>query len=133
MYVRPTNAGANSDMVTIMNTPANKGLEDYILNFDYLYSIGTITKEQYDAVEVYKENLHKLNNSIDDFSTKINAIEAQLPELKATITTLTNSIQLDGNNKDLADNLKKSLTEGTGAIEITVKNPEVAVLLNEED
>jgi hypothetical protein len=39
-----------SGLVTIADVPANKAREDYILNFDYLYSIGTITKEQYEYI-----------------------------------------------------------------------------------
>lgn len=46
MFVSSLN---DSDMpsgeVSISDTSANKSLEDYILNFDYLYNIGTISQE----------------------------------------------------------------------------------------
>jgi hypothetical protein len=42
-----------SGLITIADASANKAREDYILNFDYLYSSGTITDEQYSAIEDY--------------------------------------------------------------------------------
>jgi len=46
MFVRPINSSEASDnVITIMNVDANKSREDYLLNFDYLYNIKTITDE----------------------------------------------------------------------------------------
>jgi hypothetical protein len=47
MYVVPT------EDISIVDVSANELKEDYILNFDYLYEIGTITQEQYDEIEIY--------------------------------------------------------------------------------
>jgi hypothetical protein len=44
MYVSPEITG-NNEIISIMDTDVNDSKEDYLLNFDYLYSIETITKD----------------------------------------------------------------------------------------
>ena len=39
-----------SGLASITTTSANKSLENYILNFDYLYQTGSITREQYNTI-----------------------------------------------------------------------------------
>jgi len=46
MFVRTVDSNAtDSNIISIMNVDANKSKEDYLLNFDYLYQINTITDE----------------------------------------------------------------------------------------
>jgi len=44
-----------------MNAEANKSKEDYILNFNYLYDLGIISKEQYDEIKAYEQSMYSLN------------------------------------------------------------------------
>lgn len=45
MYVNPVASEVmDTGYVSISNTPSNPLMEDYILNFDYLYSIGSINE-----------------------------------------------------------------------------------------
>jgi hypothetical protein len=56
---------SSSGLITIADVPANKSREDYILNFDYLYSIGTISKEQYEDVAVYERSMYIINTELE--------------------------------------------------------------------
>jgi len=54
---------------SMMTTDANLLLENYLLNFDYLYSIGAINEEQYQEIKKYNVVIHDLNvrcNRLDD-------------------------------------------------------------------
>jgi len=42
--VRPVNDN-DTDEINIISVEANKSIEDYILNFDYLHDIKTISEE----------------------------------------------------------------------------------------
>jgi len=45
MYVDTIEDDSALGVLTIMNTEANKMKEDYLLNFDYLYEVKTITED----------------------------------------------------------------------------------------
>jgi len=46
MFVEPlSDSSMPTGEVSIVDAEANKSLEDYLLNFDYLLTIGTITQE----------------------------------------------------------------------------------------
>jgi len=57
---------------SIMDTAANKSGEDYLLNFDYMYNIGTINKEQYDEIEPYQTKLHDINKNYNEIQEELN-------------------------------------------------------------
>jgi len=42
--------------------------EDYLLNFDYLYNIGTISQEQYDGIKEFEVEIRKLNEKFEKYS-----------------------------------------------------------------
>jgi len=51
MYIKPVNSDTSRDgFITILDTAANKSGEDYLLNFDYMHTVGSITDEQYNGV-----------------------------------------------------------------------------------
>jgi len=49
---------------SIMDSEANKTKEDYILNFDYLHEIGTISDEQYEEIGIYEKKVRQLNDEL---------------------------------------------------------------------
>lgn len=53
-----------SGYVSIADTEVNPLLDDFILNFDYLYSKGSITDYQYNYLNTYKVDLHKINTDL---------------------------------------------------------------------
>jgi len=50
--------------LTVIDTEANNSGEDYLLNFEYLYKIGTISEEQYKEISIYEKDMKKLNLTI---------------------------------------------------------------------
>ena len=131
MFVRTVDN--NGDTTSIIDVEENDLGEDYLLNFDYLYSIGSIDEDAYSAIEPYKANLKDLNVQLKAVSERIINIENKLPEVRARASLAEDSIQLD-NEKITANNkLLNSLTGGTGILEITNKNPDTAVLLKEQN
>lgn len=67
-----------SGLASIIDTEANKTGEDYILNFDYLYDIKTISDEQYAAIKTFEKNIANLNKQIKPLDTSIIKLEKEL-------------------------------------------------------
>ena len=59
---------APTGYISIMSTAANPSGEDYILNFDYLHKIGTITEEQYAAIKPYEVKMRQLNSRMTELT-----------------------------------------------------------------
>jgi hypothetical protein len=65
MFVRSVdNADLYTGAINIMDCSANKSKEDYVMNFDYLYDIGTISREQYKGVSAFEKDVRALNKKI---------------------------------------------------------------------
>lgn len=126
MYVVPT------DNISIMNVSANKSKEDYILNFDYLYEIGTITQEQYDAIDDYQYNMHILNNDYQNRYDKKTEYDNKLTDLKANYTNLINSINYDSEQITLAEEAIDAIQKGEETLKRTELNPERLIITEEK-
>lgn len=62
MYVRPeTDDSAVTGQISIIDSNANPTKEDYVMNFDYLHNIGTISDEQYAAIKDYNLKMKHYN------------------------------------------------------------------------
>ena len=132
MFVRPVNAGqSNSDLITIMDVPANKSREDYILNFDYLKSIDAITDEQQEYLDTFDEEMFRYNSVLSETSEKMLWYQERLPELEAKVTTLTNSIELDQEQYDESRRLFNMLTDVDGVIVRNENSPDTITLLQD--
>ena len=79
MFVRIQDDGSDIPL-TIMNADANKSKEDYILNFDYLYELGIISKEQYEEIDKYEKAMHILNKSLNQLNKQIDIISNKILE-----------------------------------------------------
>ena len=113
MYVRPQdNSAVVSGQVSIANCSASKTKEDYLLNFDYLYMIGAITKEQYDEIPVFEKAVRALNKELEALELQINAYQKESIEQSALAEVYHNSMTIDGeridHNNALYTNLDKS-------------------------
>ena len=96
MFVRPVDSSdAASNMITIMNLDANKSKEDYLLDFDYLYEIHTITDEQYALVSEYEAMMRFYNINLTRYNTEIDWLTEELNTLEAQQTFYINSIAQD--------------------------------------
>lgn len=130
LYVE-TESEDNEEQVTIINAAANKTREDYILNFDYLNTIGAITPQQYKEVKQFETNIHNLNMQIIPLQTACITLSNELPDLKANKTTLENSIDLDREQWSAQDDLLNSLTGNTGIIAVTANSPKMGIIMGE--
>lgn len=125
MYVVPL------EDISIVDVSANKSKEDYILNFDYLYSIGTISQEQYDAIEDYNYNTHLLNTNYENLVFKKNELDIEINDLKANYKFLSNAIIYDEEQISKAEEGIRSIPNN-GIINRTDKAPEKVVLIKED-
>lgn len=114
-----------SDRVTIMDVGANRSGEDYLLNFDYLYKIGTITQEQYDAIGPYEAALYELNQDLSLVGERIRVLTNELSEWEAKYTIAKNAINLDDERWNEANDAAMALTNNEG--EIPVESSSAAI------
>ena len=81
-------------MLTIANTEANPLLDEFILNFDYLYEKGAINDYQKEYIAKYETEIHTLNKLlieqskiIEDLTIKINNKKAEEAGYEKSITS----------------------------------------------
>ena len=126
MYVKPLNdAGTLLGTIGITDTSANPNLEDYLLNFDYLYTIGTITEEQYNEVKNYNAQLYSINSQMIELERELTPLRTKLPEKEAEMQTALDSAKLDAERVSNSSAFLDSLTDHTGIIVIDENNPHV--------
>ena len=135
MYVKNlTDNASDSGYATIMDTEANKSGEEYLLNFDYMYSIGTISQEQYDFIPKYEKQIKEINNELIPLEEEIGFLENKLIEAKANATIASNAIALDEERLGAAKEAIKAIIQDInsnpddnreGAIKIDETNPEI--------
>ena len=121
---------------SIMNAPANASREDYILNFDYLIASGTITQEQYDAINPYEIKMRQFNNQLITLQQTRDTYQLQIPEIEAKATIAKNSIALDQEQILQNNNLLNALDvidgEDDGYIQLTTANPDQFVIMTRD-
>ena len=122
---------APTGQLSIMNTEANKSLEDYLLNFDYLYQTGSIEQDQYDAVPLFEYNMRVKNQELINLSETSAKLSEQINEYEAAIAVANNSVIMAQKQVDLAYAGIRALTKDeTGTIEVT---PKIGVILKNND
>ena len=128
LFVRPTN---DSEGVYngIIDVPANKSLEDYILNFDYLHEINTISEEQYDEVDNFETDIRVINEWLKITSETLLAYEVDYPEYQAKKITLDRARALDAEQVAQYTALLNSVTEQSGLITLNDSAPESVIPL----
>ena len=129
MFVRPLSDGnMPSGETSIIDVPANKSLEDYILNFDYMYNIGTISKEQYDEVEPYLAKLHKINEEYINISNNLSIYENEKNSQEARKKGAEESKRVALERLKSEEDFLGDLTNEEGIIPITEENPQTLSL-----
>jgi len=121
-----------SGLVSIMDTTANKTGEDYILNFDYLHDINTISEEQYAAIEEFENQIGVLNKQIVPLDSKIIALEEELLDCEVKRDNADLAIQqADENISDLQEFLD-NVMDGKENLEVIAINP-AHIILTQND
>lgn len=120
-----------SGLLTIADVSANKSKEDYILNFDYLHNIGTISDEQYFAIEDYERSLFLINSDLEDLAKKIAKRETDLVEYEAKLNLSKEGQILAAEQIEQSQDLLNAITDNTQKLSKTKDVPYRAVLLDD--
>ena len=125
---------ASSGLITIADVPANKSKEDYILNFDYLYSIGTISKEQYEDVTVYERSMYIINTELEPLALQQAEAERDLVKYEGQLKIIQSSIQQSTERMNQANNAITAILGNSAAtLYKNLDNPLSFVLTNSNE
>lgn len=122
---------APSGIISISTAAANKTKEDYILNFDYLHKIGTITEEQYAAVSEFEVEVRKINDQLDPLSEEIIELENELVEYEATKKIMDESVNKDREQLNQSQDLLNAITDNRGTVDLTKGNALSGILVED--
>ncbi len=107
-----SNVEQDSQLISIIDTDANKSKEDYLLCFDYLRDIQAINEDQYEELANYEAHMHQYNTALIQIQDRIRVLTNQLIDLEADYTTYTNALALDNERYDEAVKGMNSITGG---------------------
>lgn len=134
MYIKELDdETTESGKASIIDTPANKSGEDYLLNFDYLHEIGTISEEQYAEISKYESKMHLLNSQITPLFNQYLAYENEYQKLLPKMTIAKNAIALDTERISANDDLLKALTNDSGILHVTNIRPDICYVLPDKN
>lgn len=123
--------------VNIMDCTANMSREDYLLNFDYLHDIGTISKEQYEEVSKFLKKMRTCNSKIVPLQEAWSALSNFKPEIDAKVTNYKESIELDQEritqNAAYMNAIDAADGDADGYITRDYRNPLVLSLLKDSE
>lgn len=123
MYVKSlSDSATESGECWIEDAEANKMRENYVMNFDYLHTIGTITDEQYAEIPKYEAKVRALNDQIIPLQKELEQLVVHLPEVEAKKTISENAISLDLERISANNDLLNAITNGTGIIPVNAES-----------
>ena len=94
LYITPIQSKTTeTGYVSIADTSINPILDDFILNFDYLYNTGSISDYQRNFIKTYEVALYKINSQLVNLSPEIENLTVEVNNAEAEITSLENEIQ----------------------------------------
>lgn len=117
MYVNAIESDtSDTGMVTIMDNPVNPTGEDYLLNFDYLYAIGTITDEQYAYIKEFSIAMREINKHIVNYQNQSIKRETVEVTYSAQLAVLESAMAEDNKQIESYQDQIADLTGNTGKI-----------------
>ena len=115
MYVREEDSDQSLyGTISIANTEANPTKEDYILNFDYMKTIGAITQDQYNYIDTFNTQIRAINTAVEDYGLQLVYLNQQKIDADANVTFYDNSRKTASEQKDQAGALFDNLTSSDG-------------------
>lgn len=135
MYVTPIeDTTTASGLVTIADVVANKSREDYILNFDYLYAIGTISQEQYDYIQDYERAIYLTNIELEPIASQMSNLQNELIKYEAQLKVAQEAKAQDLEQMEQAQKtIDEIMGEGNSYLYKNKEVPLRGVLLKEEE
>ena len=129
LFVKPVDYEySESGQLDIMSVDANKSREDYILNFDYLHDIGTISDEQYKAIDTYETKMHNINLELESISRKRRAYVYIKDEYDPKLTVAKNAITEASEEISTAKKELKNLGTGSSSPKFTKDNSKYLII-----
>ena len=93
LYVTPIESSTmDTGYISIADTALNPTLDDFILNFDYLYQTKAISQYQMNYVKTYEVETHKLNQQLINLSPFIETFTVDINNLKSKKTLTENEV-----------------------------------------
>ena len=125
MYVKSlSDSGTLLGTINLNDSSADKGLENYLLNFDYLYEIGTISQEQYDLIPEYLAQLHQINSELINLNNELTSLNNELPIVQAKIKTAEDGIVEANRRIGESDQFLQNITGSKSSLpEYGIRNP----------
>lgn len=134
MFVKPINdANFPAGMISIADAAVNKTLEDYILNFEYMYQTGAISEDQYNYINEFEARIRQINTAIIPIQSQLASLRTQLSDAEGDLQFHKNALVKDEELLAQSADLLNSITEGSGIIQITAANPKSGVLISITD
>ena len=134
MFVTPMEDNTSpSGLITIADVAANKMREDYILNFDYLYSIGTITQEQYDYIADYERSMYLANIELEPLAMQIANLQNDLVKYQAQEAFAREAKVQDKEQMDQAKAAKETVMNDKPFLVKSKENPIRGTLLKDQE
>lgn len=91
MYVTPIESSTmDTGYISIADTSLNPTLDDFILNFDYLYQTNAISQYQLNFVKTYEVETYKINQNLINLAPNIEDLTIRVNNLKSSLTQAEN-------------------------------------------
>lgn len=93
LYITPIESSTMSTgYISIADTTLNPTLDDFILNFDYLYQTQAISQYQMNFIRTYEVETHKINQNLINLAPFIEDLTVDINDLKVTKKIAENEI-----------------------------------------
>ena len=86
MYVQPQDTDLLMGQISIADCEANKTKEDYLLNFDYMRTVGAITEEQYEDIGKFEQDIRILNQRLIRTSLELEQLNKDKLDADTNVT-----------------------------------------------
>lgn len=81
-----------SGYISIADTTVNPLLDDFILNFDYLYETGSISDYQMNYINTYEISLYSINNQLINLAPVVEGLTIEVNNAEANVSSAEKEI-----------------------------------------
>ena len=93
LFVKPQESNIMSNgYISIADTKANPLMDEFILNFDYLKSTGSINEYQYQFIKEYEVKTRQYNSWLVALSPQIETLTVDINDIKSSISSAEKEI-----------------------------------------
>ena len=94
LYITPIESSVtDTGYISIADTALNPTLDDFILNFDYLYQTKAISDYQLNFVKTYEVETFRINSELINLSPEIESLTAEINDLESKLQMINNEVE----------------------------------------